>query len=311
MVQFPPSSNVVSELDGLSYHCNFVLSAYLEDLDNKQDAAILKSHKTIVYMPFVETRISKTPVSITISENTVTHTDIVSSNEQSGTLAPSIHVNMPSFDYVPGDTIPLSLIVQNIQRKVVELVSIKLMQVRIWDRSSFNTKGKVYAGEKKTLHTIFQQNVMNSEIHISPSAECNALFPIDTKIDIPADVLPSFAYSPMFSIKYQLQISMKTKGKIWSKNCNFMEVPVNIGTLGYGIRSSQEIKIYSTFKSVFEIQQQDESGNSLSEQLLPVPKFLDVIEYEESLPVYNNDRLPAYDTPSFDINHNQHLNCIM
>jgi hypothetical protein len=170
-------------------------------------------------------------------------------------------------------------------------------------------KGKAFTGEKKILHTISQQNLNISSETSSMLDDSTTIIPINTTLDIPVDLIPSFAYSPVFSIKYQLNISIKTKGRIWSSNHDLIEMPLNIGTLGYGIRSSQEIKIYSTFKSIFEIQQQGESSSSL-EPVLPVPKFLDVVEYEESLPLYNNDRLPAYDA-SFNINHNQHLNCIM
>lgn len=143
---------------------------------------------------------------------------------------------------------------------------------------------------------IAQQNVsLVSEVN-------DMITPISVSLETASDILPSFSYSPVFSIKYQLQITMKRKGKLWSSNLDLMEMPINIGTLGYGIRSSEEIKIYSSFKSIFDSQQEQHQGesSSLLDPVLPVPKFLEVIEYEESLPVYSNDRLPPYD-PSLNM----------
>lgn len=294
LVQFPPSSNVVAEGDGLSYHCNYVLSAYLES-QTQQINTILQTHKTITYMPFIETRISKRPVSITTFESRSV-SKLESSSNCANSDLPSIHASLVSLDFVPGDSIPLTITVQNIQKKSVESLTVKLSQVQTWNRSAYNRKGKTYQGEKIMKQVIAQQNVsLVSEVN-------DMITPISVSLETASDILPSFSYSPVFSIKYQLQITMKRKGKLWSSNLDLMEMPINIGTLGYGIRSSEEIKIYSSFKSIFDSQQEQHQGesSSLLDPVLPVPKFLEVIEYEESLPVYSNDRLPPYD-PSLNM----------
>lgn len=293
MVQFPPSSNVVTEGDGLSYHCNYVLSAYLEG-QTQQNSNILQVHKTITYMPFIETRISKRPVSITTFESK-SASNLESSSTYAHSDLPSIHASLASLDFVPGDSIPLTITVQNIQKKSVESLTVKLSQIQTWNRSAYNRKGKTYQGEKKMKQVVTQHDVsLVSEVN-------DMITPISISLETASDILPSFSYSPVFSIKYQLQITMKRKGKLWSSNLELMEIPINIGTLGYGIRSSEEIKIYSSFKSVFrsQEQQQGETSNIL-DPVLPVPKFLDVVEYEESLPVYSNDKLPPYD-PSLNL----------
>ncbi|KAL7319504.1 hypothetical protein PS15m_002635 [Mucor circinelloides] len=292
MVQFPPSATVISEGDGLSYHSNFVLSAYLDQDQGKTN--IIKTHKSIVYMPFIETSISKKPVHITTIDNT---------DNNSPESTPFVHVNMSSLDYVLGDTINISLDINNIPRKCIESVSTKLYQIQTWHRTS--KKDKPLKNEKKLKHLI-SQNITKHH-----SIEAITQYRVSTSLDVPVDGLPTFTYGPVFSLAYILQISIKRKGKLWSYDFDLPDIPIKIGTLGYGIRSSEEIQFYSTFKNVFERQSEGDSSSSSTSNTtavaLPVPRFLDVIEYEESLPVYTDDRLPMYETAI----KRHHINCIM
>lgn len=288
MVQFPPSANVISEGDGLSYHSNFVLSAYLDQDQGKTN--IIKTHKPIIYMPFIETSISKKPVHITTIDNT---------DNSSPESTPFVHANLSSLDYVLGDTIRISLDINNIPRKSIESISTKLYQVQTWSRTS--KKDKPLKNEKKLKQLISQDTIKQH------STEATTQFTVDTSLDVPIDGLPTFSYGPVFSLAYILQISIKRKGKLWSYEFDLADIPIKVGTLGYGIRSSEEIEFYSTFKNVFEQLSEDASSSSSTTVDLPVPRFLDMIEYEESLPVYTDDRLPIYETAI----KKHHINCIM
>ncbi|CEP09721.1 hypothetical protein [Parasitella parasitica] len=283
MVQFPPSANVISEKEGVSYHSNFVLSAYLDQEQGKVN--IIKSHKSINYMPFIETSISKQPIHITTFDKT---------DNDSRDTSPFVHVNMSSLDYVLGDTMHISLSINNIPKKTIESVSTKLYQIQTWSRTS--KKQKAITNERQLKHLVSQNVVKHHSTETSPQ------FTLNTSMNIPVDSLPTFTYSPVFSLSYVLQINIRRKGKLWSYDFDLAGMPIKVGTLGYGIRSSEEIKFYSTFKTVFE--QQLESADSTeasssmplsSSTTLPVPRFLDVVEYEESLPVYSDDRLPMYE----------------
>ncbi|KAL9549452.1 hypothetical protein MBANPS3_005201 [Mucor bainieri] len=288
MVQFPPSANVMSEGDGLSYHSNFVLSAYLDQDQGKTN--IIKTHKSIIYMPFIETSISKKPVHITTIDKT---------DNNSPESTPFVHVNMSSLDYVLGDTIKIGLDINNIPRKAIESITTKLYQIQTWNRSS--KKDKPLKNEKKIKHLICQNTIKHH------STDATTQFNVNTSLDVPVDGLPTFTYGPVFSLAYTLQISLKRKGKLWSHDFDLADIPIKVGTLGYGIRSSEEIEFYSTFKNVFEQQSEEASSSAPAANALPVPRFLDVIEYEESLPLYTDDRLPIYETAV----KKHHINCIM
>lgn len=298
MVQFPPSANVISEGEGLSYHSNFVLSAYL---DQDQDKAnIIKTHKPIIYMPFIETSISKKPIHITAFDKT---------DNSSPETSPSVHVNMTSLDYVLGDTIQITLSINNIPKKSIESISTKLYQLQTWNRTS--RKEKSFRNERKLKHLI-SQNIFKNQ-----SNETISQYTMSTSLEVPVDGLPTFTYGPVFSLAHMLKISIKRKRKLWSYDFDLADIPIKVGTLGYGIHSSEEIEFYSTFKTAFD--QQSETASSSTEvpststmtiataTTLPVPRFLDVIEYEESLPVYTDDRLPMYEI----VIERHHINCIM
>jgi hypothetical protein len=149
-------------------------------------------------------------------------------------------------------------------------------------------KGKAPNTEKK-----YKQLIASNTIKLSgckdqgQSSNRSISSTFDISLPIPVETTPSFSYSPIFSIGYQLQISIKQK-KIWSALLELPDIPITIGTLGYGIRSSQELKVYSAFKSVFD-QGQDNTDT------LPVPRYLQVVEYEDCLPPYEDQRLPLYE----------------
>lgn len=314
LVQFPPSANVISESAILSYHSNFTLSVYL---DQYQGECIIKTHKTIIYMPFIETNLYKKPFSITTtydkpSTSTIQYT-LSSSNSVLDQSYPSIDLSTSSLDYVLGDAIPITLSFKCIPRKSVDAISVKLFQLQTWNKTSNSQNGKIGKSSLQQKELIAQTNITPpaAEMDISECRQqqeflCRAL------LEIPHDALPTFTYSPVFSITYVLSISVKRKGKFWSNKFSLNDVPIKIGTLGYGVRSSEEIQLYSTFNSVFDQPSHADQGSTdlstTARGILPVPRFLDVIEYEESPPVYVKDRPPSYDTI---VNTPQYSKCIL
>lgn len=310
MIQYPPSSRVFSESEGLGYSCSYNLSAYL-DSQTQGEPAIIKVHKPIIYMPFIETSFSKKPICITtFDSNSLSSPEKISKPGKSSSIDPSVDVILMSLDYVPGDIIPVSLSIKGIPKRSIESISIKLYQNRTWNKTTNNSKSKTSKGERKISHLITQENINLNLINTQHSSSSSStveseVISIDSKLKISVDNIPSFSYSPVFSVAYQLKINIKRKGKIWSSNFDLTDTTINIGTLGYGIRSSEEIKVYSTFRSIF-----DQSPEGSSTNILPAPKFLNFLEYEEALPLYSEDRLPEYDS-SLNTPHHRYTSCIM
>lgn len=263
MIQFPPSTNITSDSKAMAYHTNFTLSAFL---DSESGDSIIKTHKKILYMPFIETTICKQPI-------------LISSKKS----ANGASVSLSAMDYLPGNSISVQLTLDSSLQSSVDSISISLYQLQTWRKIPEKTR-LLFNAEKKYKHLISDQTTK-----IEAEASTHQL-----KLDIPVETIPSFSYSPVFTIGYQLQI--KLKKKIWSQSIEFPNIPITIGTLGYGIRSSEEIKVYSTFKSVFSEERQDDDVATL-----PAPRFLDVVEYEDSLPIYENIRLPTYEHATVDM----------
>ncbi|KAI9356440.1 hypothetical protein BD770DRAFT_390226 [Pilaira anomala] len=291
LVQFPPTSDFYSYGDGLGYKCRYTLSVYL-DSQAQGGNTIIKAHKDITYMPFIETSLSKNSICITTNERD-SRVENTSSKLQKS--IPSVGIKLTSLDYVPGDTIPISLSVKGIPKNSIESISFKLYQNQTWNKTTENNAGnKTSKGERKLSYLVAQNKIGSHSIDTSSSSgNQQEVFYINSKIDLSLDIIPSFSYSPVFSIGYQLKISIKRKGKLWCSNFDLTNVPIHIGTLGYGIRSSEEIKVYSTFRDIFDQNPEEHNDNV---DVLPAPKFLSFLEHEEALPLYNEDRLPNYES---------------
>lgn len=290
LVQFPPTSHFYSYGDGLEYKCKYTLSVYL-DSRVQEETVISKAHKDITYMPFIETSLSKNPICITTNEG---DSNLENTSSKLRKPIPSVGIKLTSLDYVTGDTIPISLSVKGIPKNSIESISFKLYQNQTWNKTKANNAGnKTSKGERKLSHLVAQNKIRSHSIDTSSSIENQQeVFYINSEIDLPLDIIPSFSYSPVFSVGYQLKICIKRKGKIWCSNFDLSNVSIHIGTLGYGIRSSEEIKVYSTFRNIFD---QDPEHND-NVDVLPAPKFLSFLEHEEALPLYNEDRLPNYES---------------
>jgi hypothetical protein len=255
MVNFPPSSNIVSESEGISYHSNFNLTAYLDQADGTN---LLKTQKPILYMPLIETNILKNPMTFNISDN-------------DNNLSP-ITVKLTSLDYVPGDKISVFLSGKDNSKRMIESLTLKLFHTQNWSSRISLSKGSVKAKTMVASSTTKMGTFNEGTEHL---------------LEIPFDAIPSFNYSPQFTGGYQLSITIKHKGMIWSHGTELTSIPIHIGTLGYGIHSPEKIKDYTAFRGVFD--------DASDLPTLPVPQFLNQLEYEEALPVYEEQTLPSYE----------------
>ncbi|KAF7729352.1 hypothetical protein EC973_004608 [Apophysomyces ossiformis] len=233
LVQFPPSMQTEQ------YRCAFRLTAHL-DLPGNQS---IQEQKPVLYMPFIETCLLKTPLEFRDTKHDTTAI---------------FKVN--ALDYVPGDRISGSLEFDS----EATGVSVKLFQIS----------------------TLLQENKQCSKV-VTSNAHKLKQSRMQVSLELPQDLTPSFSYGRVISISYKLCVNIEHKGAFRLKQWAF-ELPITIGTLGYGIRASDDLQLYTSFRSVFD------TSNSPSGPSLPVPRFMRAIEYEESLPVYVPERLPPY-----------------
>ncbi|RCI01725.1 hypothetical protein CU098_010700 [Rhizopus stolonifer] len=259
MVQFPPS------ISHSVYECLFQLIAIVDTPASLQKKAMpIKTEIPVICMPFIETSILKTPLLL---------------ESQNGRL--SARIKMATKDFVPCDFVSIGLHVDSanngkkrsntLQYVTVQLKLIQTMQIRVFDDIPDQTKTVASAAQKLLLISRLNGN----------SSYCDA----DLSLKIPADVTPSYNYGRLVQISYKLQVSVEQKGPmggIWNYMVSIDDIPMTIGTLGHGIRSSNELQMYSSC----------EQRNS---DML-VPKFMKAIEYEDALPVYDPCRLPDYTT---------------
>ncbi|KAI9317095.1 hypothetical protein BX666DRAFT_1877719 [Dichotomocladium elegans] len=225
------------------YNCIFRLSAVVE----LRGKAILSTEKRIQYRPFIETSLLKRSISLT----------------------PQFSIN--SLDYLPGETI--SLIPTNTSAAP----------------SDDDDSHSVSSPSTQQPSSITARLVQRSYLHaVEDAPELVTVIATETWkggkdpvcIEIPSTLVPSLSYSAILAVNYSLQIIVKHKKKLWATSRVMHEYPIRIGTLGYGVRVPDELKIYSTMTD-------EEAQRTL-------PRFMQVIEYENSLPAYDHTRLPAY-----------------
>ncbi|ORZ22458.1 hypothetical protein BCR42DRAFT_368369 [Absidia repens] len=262
MIQFPPTIN--SDL----YRCYFMTTVFLDQSPfTSDDSNLAMVDLELTYMPFIETCLFKTPLTKTIT------------NKSSDSHRPyNASLSTSALDYVPGDTISMGLTLSS--QSPFMAVQMDLYQVLL-------------CSEQSSQHLIssLQQPLSTTSLSTSPSA----ITQMNLVLTIPIDTTPSFSFSDMVSVSYKLVIRLKEKKSgitgLLSPSpptiYNSFELPIRIGTLGYGIRASSSMEIYSIFKTAFD-------ASSDQRPPLPLPAFIKNIEYEESLPLYQSHRLPTY-----------------
>ncbi|KAI9498473.1 hypothetical protein BDB00DRAFT_867621 [Zychaea mexicana] len=273
MVQFPPSIEIAN-----FYACRFRLSTFLEgpticssnsdnyaaDSSSRHRPLIAKAQCPVVYVPQIETRASKE-----------------ASNQQQQTRRPftleavdkqqrNFKLQLDALDYIAGDTIqPL------IYQPPAYRISMKLLQVFT-----------IHAGKQKTFTRPIAEST-NTQL-----------------LEIPDESIPSFTYGRLVSVSYKLRVSFHSreiglssrlllplKSSSSSAVVSFPDIPIRIGTLGYGIRSSDELQIYTAFQTIFRHKQQNTNNNMPP---LPIPRYVSSVGYKDTLPLYENYQLPSY-----------------
>ncbi|CAO3694313.1 hypothetical protein G6F70_007330 [Rhizopus microsporus] len=250
MVQFPPTFNHIL------YQCNFQLMAIVNT-----SSGMIKHEQPVICMPFVETRLLKTPLMLSAGKSNLT-----------------AQLKMTATDFVPGDLIPLTLHVGSLspnkktQYVTVQLKLIQSVNVKVFDDMPCTDNIIASASHKLLL------------IPTPSGSFCDG----ELTLQLPPDLTPSCEYGKIANVTYRLQVSVEQKGPmggIWSYFANFEDIPVIVGTLGYGIRVSDEFTTYDQY-------QLNGEGRLVD---IPVPKFMKSIEYEDALPLYDSTRLPDYD----------------
>ena len=110
----------------------------------------------------------------------------------------------------------------------------------------------------------------------SYSANCIRLF-------VPSHLPPSFV-GRLTRVSYAVHVRVQQRkgalGGLFKHDTQLAVIPVTIGTLGYGVLASNRLQSYTNVT--------ESAANS------HVPKFLQVVEYEEALPLYQSGSLPSY-----------------
>ncbi|KAF7729351.1 hypothetical protein EC973_004607 [Apophysomyces ossiformis] len=203
--------------------------------------------RNITYMPFLETSLLKSPLIKTTSRGSVTAS-----------------MQLSTLDYVPGDPIDVNVHLLVSKKSPATRISVKLCQ---------------------TTKCLIMEDVPEETKIV-----CSAIEAIEStktiSLQIPVDVTPSFCYSRFASVTYKLRVEVERKG-LFSSNLKFEDIPVNIGTLGYGIRCSEDLQVYSAY-----VQQHQLDSSQVNS--MPKPHFMRSVEYENALPLYESGRLPSY-----------------
>ncbi|KAL7333767.1 hypothetical protein PS15p_202629 [Mucor circinelloides] len=261
MVQFPPS------MDHSFYRCTFQLIAFVDTPSSiAKLTEPIRTDVPIICMPYVETSVLKSPLSMVSSKAHLT-----------------ANVKMSAHDFIPNESVPVRLDITSNKPAPsggsFQYVTAHLKLVQTLHILAFDDLSDQVNTVAKASHKLLMIESLGGK-----GTYCRA----DLELKLPADLTPSYDYGNLVQVSYKLQISIEQKGPmggIWNYNVNMNDVPVTIGTLGYGIKSSTELKMYSMF----------ESGSSSSSKPMPLPKFMKAIEYEDALPLYDATRLPDYE----------------
>ncbi|KAI8384018.1 hypothetical protein BD560DRAFT_486825 [Blakeslea trispora] len=266
MIQFPPS------MDNPTYQCLFQLIAIADtplSLENK--TMPIRTEIPVICMPFIETNLLKTPLLL---------------ESHKGHM--SAKLKMTAEEFVPSSPIQIQLHVACQQKKKKSSLQHVSVQLKLIQNLRFLILDGI-PDQTKTITSVTHKLPLTGSTHYEDSMKLNNLYcDADLSLLIPPSTTPSCAYSQFVRIDYMLQVSIEQKGPmggIWNYSVAFQDIPLVIGTLGYGIRTSSEIKMYSEYSE----------SNPNKPSAMPVPKFMKDIEYEDALPVYDSYKLPDYD----------------
>lgn len=273
MVQFPPA------VEHPIYKCEYKLTAAV---DMGTDS--LREEVTIIFMPLIETSLLKTPMVI----NTTTKDQEISAS-----------VKLGAQDFVPGDHLVADLKLKShaaaaigvggkkqLNTKNVIIVSELYQTIKVHAFDDVPDQVKIVASTSKKLSMVLQNDT------VSPQYDCVA----NVGLQVPIDLTPSF-HGNLVSVSYTLHLHVEQKGVlggIYKKASKIGTVPVTVGTLGYGIPSSDSLKNYTTWDNSNTTIPSAATNDEEDNLHVLLPKFLQDIEYEDSLPLYESVNLPTY-----------------
>ncbi|KAI8094579.1 hypothetical protein BDF21DRAFT_490060 [Thamnidium elegans] len=267
MIQFPPS------MEHALYQCKFDLSAKL--IRTTFTLPTVVTQRSISYMPFIETSLLKQP--------------IIEEGHDSGLYASA---RLHSLAYVPGDSIPITIVAsrrqtsssgtsnntQKRKRKEDQPAEVNSILLELCETVGLVQSRAVSITRVVASH-LYKPNAKGYKYALVKTQNGSGA-EYQVALPLPVDLTPSINYSKIVKVSYTLRIKIKSNhstflvGSIWNSIVD-MELPLKIGTLGYGIRASQDLQVYYV-----------DTENS--------PRFLRSLEYEESLPLYESAKLPTY-----------------
>lgn len=262
MIQFPPS------MEHALYQCKFDLSAKL--VRTTFTLPTVLTQRSISYMPFIETSLLKQPV---IEEG---HDTGLYSSAQLHSLA-----------YVPGDSIPITIVTSrrhssgNKSRRQDYPAEVNSILLELCETVEI-LRSKAVSDTRVVASHLYRPNTKGYKYSLVKTQNGSGA-EYQVALPLPVDLTPSINYSKIVKVFYTLRIRIKSSqptfliGSMLNSVIN-MELSLKIGTLGYGIRASQDLKVYYV-----------DTENS--------PRFLRSLEYEESLPLYEASKLPSYESP--------------
>lgn len=260
MIQFPPAV-----VEDPIYKCEYKLIAVM---DLREGVDSLRKELPVVFMPLIETTLLKSPM---VYNTTVKDQGI------------SASVKLNALDFVPGDPLVANLKLesspaecsgkkQSITKSVI-IISELYQTIEVHESDDISDQvNMVSSSGSKELSMVLQQQ----KNAISYNSESNI------ELQLPVDLTPSFSGN-LVSVSYALRLRLEKKGPfggIWKQNTNIGTYPLTIGTLGYGIRSSDSLENYTAWNNSNSSASSSTAATNDNSDPMTLPKFVQDVEYE-------------------------------
>lgn len=228
-------------IDHPLYKCSFTLIAFLDGADGK---VLANCHRPVHYQPFLETTLLKSPYVHPISD--------------------TLDLRLDALDYCPGETITVTVRHKSCPRQPSPPMTAFLELIQIGTVVAYQ-QGH---GLTPKLTDVIASSTTPVVFDTTNTASCSLSIPVQTP--------PSLSFSKTFHACYQLRVTIKKK-QLLSSRVATIELPITLGTLGYGVRAADSLELYT-----------------LVDHKTVTPIFMRAIEYSDTLPAYDPARLPTY-----------------
>jgi hypothetical protein len=257
LAQYPPTTT-----DHDWYNCTFDITAIVESQCRpSQYESILTNKHSMMYMPFVETRLLKKPLT---------------TNQQYSDL--QVATTLYSLAYVPGESLLASILITSHTFKKPLSVSLSLQRtITCLAFDDVPDSILLIASTETTLPPSRQDDDDNSKGSSATTTYASSL-----TLDLPDMLLPTFTYGKLSTITYRLCLSVKRKGalSLWANEIK-TDWPLTVGTLG--LHTPSHLSVYS----------------ALMDEHQSRPVFVNTVEHDDELPLYESARLPDYHAATF------------